>query len=58
METFGHRPSEDAELTPTPLAEFRDVFGLPRQITQAMPGKNIGRFRMELLALRLCRGLN
>jgi hypothetical protein len=33
-----------------PLAEFRDVFGLPRQATQAVPGKIMGRFRMSYSA--------
>jgi hypothetical protein len=57
MEKFGHRPSADTELTPTLLTEFRDVFGLPRQIPKAMTGKILGRFRMKLSTPRFCRGL-
>jgi hypothetical protein len=40
MEKLGYRPSAGVALTPTPLAEFRDVFGLPRQATQTMPENN------------------
>jgi hypothetical protein len=57
MEKFGHRPSADTELTPTPPYRISRRFSFAATDNKSYDRKNNGSFSDEAFDARFCCGL-